>query len=97
MFNHSSFRHGTNGYLNADSDQIKALTQNIEKTPLKLDTNEVIDGQEILASFECLVCKSIPIQPVQCDNCDALFCKQCILDNKRNVSYRNKEKCPHCK
>lgn len=85
------------GKFVADEGEIKRLTENVKKVAPKLDADEVVAGREILNSFECLICKTVPIAPVQCEKCDALFCNECVEDNRMKTSYRNRDRCPYCK
>ena len=40
---------------------------------------------------------SLPISPVQCEQCDVLFCKKCLTNHRDKSSYSNRDKCPQCK
>lgn len=51
-------------HFRVDPEEVKRLTQNNQKIPLKLDADEVVEGQEVLINFECLICRSIPIKPI---------------------------------
>jgi hypothetical protein len=55
--------------LNAriDSKELKKITDKIPETKATLDSSEVIQGNELLELFECIICKGIPISPRECN------------------------------
>ena len=44
-------------------------------------------------NFKCNICLMLVYDPVECSNCDHVFCKQCINDWKS----KGKGECPLCK
>lgn len=45
------------------------------------DLSRIMDGQmhrELKDSMICGICLEIPIDPMECENCRGLFCKECI-------------------
>ena len=53
--------------------------------------------RDILANFECLICKNIPIEPYECSVCEVIFCFECITDHTKLTSGQNARRCPQCK
>lgn len=42
--------------------------------------------------FECMICTKVVLKPVECTNCDKLFCSAC--HEKWQLTRRQ---CPHCR
>ena len=57
----------------------------------------MVEGKEICEHFECLICRSIPIDPRSCDKCDVLFCKECLDQHRAKAAGGNRDKCPQCR
>ena len=65
--------------------------------PIVLKQEGVCEGQEVLDSFNCVICLNIPINPLECNKCDVLFCDQCIKDYRDKTMGSISRKCPYCK
>jgi|APSaa5957512535_1039671.scaffolds.fasta_scaffold636692_1 hypothetical protein len=65
-----------------DDQQYSKLTENLKDARLHIKSSEVVEGKEICENFECLICKSIPIEPKSCDMCDVLYCKECLEEHR---------------
>ena len=77
-----------------DEAQFQKLTENLKEPKLTVKSSEVVEGKEICEHFECLICKSIPIDARSCDKCDVLFCKDCLDEHKTKAAAGNRDKCP---
>jgi hypothetical protein len=85
-------------------EQFKDLIKDIKEPQIRLNQSDVyVDPNDskaedvindILTNFECLICKSIPIDPHECSNCEVIFCLKCIDDHKSLTVGRNSRKCP---
>ena len=96
--NHLSISSSTHQkMLKIDKEQIKKLTKNLVEPILKLKSEEVVEGNDILDQIECVVCKSIAIVPMACNICDVTFCMDCLGKSKMHSDKKNKELCPNCK
>ncbi|CAF1344006.1 unnamed protein product [Adineta steineri] len=42
--------------------------------------------------LECIICTDLLWKPIACNNCDSLYCSQCI----KNWLVKSPENCPHC-
>ncbi len=104
----SSFLFPSRGFIpNVCKEQIKDLIKDIKEPQIRLQQSDIyIDPtdkksadviNDILTNFECLICKSIPIEPHECSNCEVIFCLKCIEDHKSHTFGRNSRKCPQCK
>ena len=68
----------------------------VTSEPTEEEIEEIMSFfEEIVDTIECLICKSIPIGPCQCDKCDEIFCDTCIYDYMDNQIFT--DKCPKCK
>lgn len=103
--NISSFLFPSRGFIpNVCKEQIKDLIKDIKEPQIRLNQSDVyIDPtdskagdviNDILTNFECLICRSIPIDPHECSNCEVIFCLKCIEDHKSHTAGRNSRKCP---
>lgn len=62
-----------------DLDKVKKLTQSIDEATVSIDGNAVIEGNDTLEIFKCIICLGIPVQPIkECDKCETIFCDVCI-------------------
>ena len=43
--------------------------------------SEQKDLDEIVSSFECIVCMGFPIDPIKCEKCNHIFCSNCLPDD----------------
>ena len=73
------------------------LGKKMPKVKPSLDFEEVIEGQDILETIECIICKQISIDPVQCSGCDVIFCQSCKDEHKDRSVVLARDKCPMCK
>ena len=68
--------------MHVQQEHIEKLTQNLAEPILKLNSSELCSGNEVLDQIECLICKAIPIDPLACNKCDYIFCKDCLGNYK---------------
>jgi hypothetical protein len=60
---------------------IESLVSSIPVPEIKLlaeDVSNKADIGDVLETFNCMICYSIPIEPMECNKCDVLFCTKCI-------------------
>lgn len=58
---------------------------------------EIQSIRDVVQSFECLICKGIPISPHECSVCEVIYCKDCIENHKSKTQGLMSRRCPHCK
>ena len=64
----------------------------------KINCDEIIAGQEFVEDIQCNICFEIPLQPISCDQCDAIMCYDCLANYIKIGQGDDKaEKCPLCK
>ena len=70
----------------------------INDVKVKIDQDEVVEGQEVLDQFKCVICLSIPIDPRECGTCNNFVCTACLRDYEHGIfaPYEG-TKCPVCK
>ena len=79
---------------------IDTLVSGIPVPEIKLLAKDVANRdavREVLETFNCMICYSIPIEPMECNKCDVLFCSKCIEKYKKNSSHSQAKKCPMCR
>jgi len=42
---------------------------------------DAMEPEDILESFTCMLCIGIAINPLKCDTCEQVYCKNCIPEN----------------
>lgn len=54
---------------------------------IKLDSLRLIGDSSFIANVQCVICQEIPLYPKECQNCQNLFCQDCIGEwlNIKNV------------
>lgn len=57
------------------------ITPRIQWDYLKEEAN--IDMKQ---SLSCLICQSIPLEPVECDKCQKVFCEECLTTLQSNIN-----------
>jgi hypothetical protein len=62
-----------------------------EDVVIQLETIQCTVNQ-VLSSFECIICSCIAWEPMECAECDAVACSKCIASWKFN-----QKNCPTCK
>ena len=85
--------------LNAEIDQEK-LNETFKKLPdpkIILKTDDLVEGKEIVDKIQCNICLGIPIKPVECYDCNAIYCSDCMINYKKHTSYPRNQKCPRCR
>ena len=71
----------------------------IPEVKISIDSKSVVKDEgsqnvaQILDVFSCLICYKIPVDTLECEKCDSLFCKKCIHEYIKNNRYA----CPKCK
>ena len=70
----------------SDSKFIKKILKTVQ-FPNKLDPSTLLGERK--PEFECLLCRHIVIDPCQCVQCNAIFCKNCV----RSTTH---QKCSRC-
>ena len=73
--------------------------KNIPEPEIKLCTKDVAnadDFSEVLETFNCMICFNIPIEPLECDKCDVIFCQKCVKKYRETASVSRSRKCPKC-
>jgi hypothetical protein len=63
-------------------NKYKTITKSLPSS-ISMDQIKLCD-QVIAFEFKCSICKSIPLEPVKCEKCKAIFCKQEIEDRFKN-------------
>ena len=53
-------------------------------------TNLVVDNTKLSPTLQCPICLDLVMDPVECENCRKLFCKECI-----NSWLKNSSECPN--
>ena len=56
-------------------------------------TNLVVDATKVSPTLECPICLDLVMDPVECESCRKLFCKECIegwLKNSNNCPNAHK-------
>ena len=53
-------------------------------------TNLVVDSNKLSPTLQCSICLDLVMDPVECQNCSKLFCKDCI-----NSWLKNSNQCPN--
>jgi len=64
---------------------------------IRLNTEDICDGLDNIDNLECIICKFVLIQPMECNKCDGLFCNECLEEHANKTTGRNSSKCPQCK
>ena len=88
--------------LNAEVD-MKMLNETLEKLPhpkiakIMLKTDDLVEGKEMVEKIQCNICLGIPIKPVECYDCNAIYCSDCMENHKKHNSYPQNQKCPKCR
>ena len=48
--------------------KIDSLTNDMKESNIVLDANQVVEGQDVLEIFQCIICLNIPSLPIkECD------------------------------
>jgi hypothetical protein len=55
--------------------QYAELTKDIPNVKVKLNPDEVVEGKDALEIFQCIICLGIPVNAMECNKCDTLFCE----------------------
>ena len=53
-------------------------------------TNLVVDNNKLSPTLQCSICLDLVMEPIECNNCSKLFCKECI-----NNWLKNSSECPN--
>ena len=53
-------------------------------------TNLVVDNNKLSPTLQCSLCLDLVMNPVECENCSKLFCKECI-----DSWLKNSAECPN--
>ena len=53
-------------------------------------TNLVVDNNKLSPTLQCSICLDLVMEPVECQKCSKLFCKECI-----NNWLQNSTQCPN--
>ncbi len=44
-------------------------------------TNLVTNNDKLSPTLQCSICPDLVMEPIECQNCSKLFCKECIINN----------------
>ena len=55
-------------------------------------TNLIVNNKGISPLFQCRICLDLVMDPVECENCSNLFCRECIEEWLKNSS---SSQCPY--
>ena len=69
---------------NRDQNQIEEILEGIPKKSAfdvllfnKIDNSEEV-APDNAKDMQCLQCKQIPVEPLECIKCDVIACKNCL-------------------
>ena len=54
--------------------------------------SSIINPNIFCNELKCPICFEFPLNPIQCSDCETIFCSYCI-----NKSLKNNKKCPECR
>lgn len=49
---------------------------------------EALDSQDLLDPFTCLLCYGVAIDPRKCEQCETVYCKECLPESAFNPNIR---------
>lgn len=70
------------------------------KSEGEIDKEKSEEINHILDNYQCIICKYIPIEAVECNNCEVIFCQECIHEYKAHDQRDRRHRsnlCPLCK
>ena len=71
--------------MNIDEKELNKIISQLPEISLSkqnlCETTNINDVAIQAIPIECLECKQIPIDTVECDKCEVLFCKLCLISH----------------
>ena len=78
--------------MEVDPKKIQEFMENLPKNKVLLAKDLVVEPS--VSEIECDFCKLIPVDPLECDKCEKIFCGSCFDENQKSKSGPKSDKCP---
>ena len=62
-----------------NKNDLEQIMKDLTHPNIKIDGSEVAEEhRHILSIYKCEICNGLPIDPIECTQCDNIYCKNCV-------------------